>query len=158
MIGSKVSHYQIVEEIGRGGMGVVYRARDTRLDRSVALKFLPLHVSLSKEAEERFTREAQTAAKTEHPNVCGVFDIGESDDGRRFIAMPLHDADDLAEQSTTNIASFSGGLDPLDLGMTDLYILRASPDGRYLAFQRREEDSEDWSLWLHDVERGSLVD
>jgi serine/threonine-protein kinase len=96
MIGSIVSHYQIEEEIGRGGMGVVYRARDVRLDRAVALKFLSGGITNDPEACERFEREARTAAQTEHPNVCGIYDIGETEDGRRFIAMPFYEGSSLA--------------------------------------------------------------
>ncbi len=96
MIGSIVSHYQIEEEIGRGGMGVVYRARDVRLDRAVALKFLSSNVTHDLEACERFEREARTAARTEHPNVCGIYDIGKTEDGKRFIAMPFYKGPSLA--------------------------------------------------------------
>ncbi len=99
MIGTQVSHYAIEAEIGRGGMGVVYRARDVRLDRTVALKFLPSHVGHDRAAVERFTREAKTAAQTEHPNVCGVHDIGETGDGRRFIAMPFYEGEDLSDRT-----------------------------------------------------------
>ncbi|NNE34076.1 MAG: protein kinase, partial [Rhodothermales bacterium] len=98
MIGSVVSHFQIEEEIGRGGMGVVYRARDVRLDRTVALKFLSHQIAHDSETRERFTREAKTAARTEHPNVCGVYDIGETDDGKPFIAMPFYEGTNLGDR------------------------------------------------------------
>jgi serine/threonine-protein kinase len=79
-------------------MGVVYRARDIRLDRTVALKFLTSDTTHEPEARERFIREARTAAKTEHPNVCGIYDIGETAEGRQFIAMPFYEGVNLSDR------------------------------------------------------------
>ena len=98
MIGETISHYKILEKLGEGGMGVVYKAQDTKLDRTVALKFFPPHLSINKEEKKRFIHEAKAAAALDHQNICAVHEIGETEDGQMFIAMAFYEGETLKDK------------------------------------------------------------
>ena len=97
MIGQTISRYRVVEKLGEGGMGVVYKAEDTKLSRTVALKFLGAHLLGNAEARQRFLREAQAAAALHHPNICTVYEIDEAE-GRTFIAMAFLEGESLEQK------------------------------------------------------------
>ncbi len=91
MIGKTSLHYKILEKLGGGGMGVVYKAEDTKLDRTVALKFLPPHMLADKEAEQRFISEAKAASSLDHPNICTIHNINKTEDDQFFIVMGYYE-------------------------------------------------------------------
>ena len=97
-LGHRVGQYRLLGVLGSGGMGTVYRAHDSRLDRDVALKFLPSHLSAQPEARERLLVEARAAAALDHPNVCSIHEVGETTDGRPFIAMACYEGETVKER------------------------------------------------------------
>ena len=98
MTGETVTHYHVLEKLGGGGMGVVYKARDLRLDRLVALKFLPPELTRDDDAKRRFMHEARTASALDHPHICTIYDIDETADGQVFFAMALYDGETLKKR------------------------------------------------------------
>jgi serine/threonine-protein kinase len=98
MIGKTVSHYKILEKIGGGGMGVVYKARDLKLDRTVALKFLPPQLGADEKEKKRFIREAKTVSSLDHPNICTVHEIDETREGQMFLVMACYEGETLKEK------------------------------------------------------------
>ena len=95
MIGQTISHYRIIEKLGRGGMGEVYLAEDLRLSRKVAIKFLPADVATDERARQRLLREAKTAATLDHPNICAIYEVGE-DNSHSFIVLQYIEGETLA--------------------------------------------------------------
>jgi serine/threonine protein kinase/Tfp pilus assembly protein PilF len=110
MLGKTIAHYKILEELGRGGMGVVYKAQDTKLKRTVALKFLRAQALEENEDRTRFIREAQSAAALDHPNICTVYEVGETDD-HTYISMAYIEGESLRERISSGPVSLEEALD-----------------------------------------------
>jgi serine/threonine protein kinase len=108
MIGQTISHYKILEEIGAGGMGIVYKAQDTKLKRTVALKFLPPELTRDPEAKKRFLHEARAASALDHPNICNIFEIDETEDGQMFMVMGYYEGQTLKEK-ISGVGANGGG-------------------------------------------------
>jgi Tol biopolymer transport system component len=111
MIGQTISHYKILEKLGEGGMGVVYKAEDTKLKRTVALKFLPPELTRDEEAKERFVHEAQAASALEHNNICNIHEIAETDDSQLFICMAYYEGETLKKRIETGPMMIEEALD-----------------------------------------------
>ena len=111
MIGETISHYKILEKLGEGGMGVVYKAEDTKLDRFVALKFLPAHLTSSEDEKQRFIHEAKAASGLQHNNICTIHEIDETDQGRMFICMDYYDGETLNQKIERGPLKFEETLD-----------------------------------------------
>ena len=123
MIGQTISHYTILEKLGEGGMGVVYKALDARLDRAVALKFLPHHLASNIKDKHRFIHEAKAASALDHPNICTVYDIDETPDGQLFIVMAYYEGQILQEmvrpEETARVS-------PLSIDNTLSYVVQVA--------------------------------
>ncbi len=110
LVGQTINQYTVLEKLGEGGMGVVYKAQDSRLDRTVALKFLGSQLLGDAEAKARFLREAKAAAGLDHPNVCTVYEVGEAD-GTAFLAMALIEGESLEDRIARSPLPLAEALD-----------------------------------------------
>ena len=150
MIGQTVSHYRVTRQIGAGGMGVVYEAVDTRLDRNVALKFLPVDSLGDEQAKARFIHEAKAASSLDHAHVCSIYEFDETADGRLFIAMPCYEGETLNERIARG---------PLRIEEA-LRIAREIVDGLGKAHDRGivHRDMKPANIFLADDDRVKILD
>ena len=111
MVGKTISHYKILEKLGCGGMGIVYKARDLKLDRFVALKFLPPHLTSNEEEKQRFIHEAKAASSLDHNNICAIHEIDETEDGQLFISMACYDGETLKLKIEKGILKIEEAID-----------------------------------------------
>ncbi len=150
MIGQTISHFRVLDKIGAGGMGVVYLAEDTRLDRNVALKFLPPHLSADEEARQRFVQEARAASALNHANICTIHDIGQTGDGQTFIAMAHYEGETLKQRLER------GALPPDEA----LDIARQVADGLAAAHEKGilHRDIKPANLFITDRGRAVILD
>ena len=110
VIGKTISQYQILEKLGEGGMGVVYKARDNKLNRLVALKFLPSHLTRDESTRKRFIAEAQTASALDHPNISNIHEINETEDGQLYICMAYYEGESLRQRIKKGPLTFEESL------------------------------------------------
>ena len=157
MIGKTILHYNILEKLGEGGMGIVYKAKDTKLDRTVALKFLPQYSITNNEDKERFIREAKAAASLSHSNIAHIYEIGEADDkdGRKlmFIAMEYIDGKTLEEIIRSN------GGSPLQLKTAVNYAIQIA-DGLQAAHEKGiiHRDIKSANIMVNDKDQIKIMD
>jgi serine/threonine-protein kinase len=111
MIGQTVSHYKIIDRIAQGGMGVIYKASDTKLKRTAALKFLPLDITRDANAKQRFIHEARSASILDHPNICTIYEIDETDNGQMFIAMAYYEGETIKEKIESGSITIESAMD-----------------------------------------------
>jgi serine/threonine protein kinase len=149
IIGSSISHYKIVKKLGEGGMGVVYKAEDTTLERTVALKFFAQHLLNDEEVKERFLREAKAAAELDHPNICTVYEIAEVD-GKTFISMAFLKGETLEERISQGPLSLKDALD----------IARQATDGLEAAHEAAivHHDIKPTNIMIDTKGRATIMD
>jgi serine/threonine protein kinase len=109
-IGQTISHYTILEKLGEGGMGVVYKALDTSLNRNVALKFLPTHLTKDNTSRKRFMVEAQAASALDHPNICNIHEISKTPDDQLYICMAYYEGESLSQKIKKGPIAFDEAL------------------------------------------------